>query len=224
MATQDFVDPDLTASEQSNDGGQSVRRAVAASSPSRAEIDARVEQARQQMLALRRQQEELERERQELEELRQREEEFEHGKTEMLEELSRTVTRIEKEEFEANKRTTTLSTFREAFQQYFNQIQDIRENEWVADEIKNQLPKAVAVLEAARAEINKGRAQLDFLGEGPLAHTENPGTQPPGSFYPANSAKGPFDFKTEFWRGLARSLPLVILGLIALLILLMRGR
>ena len=68
MATQEFIDPDLTSAGQpSNAGGASIRQAASVASPSRVELDARVEQARQQMIELRRQQEELEHERQELE-------------------------------------------------------------------------------------------------------------------------------------------------------------
>jgi len=225
MATQEFIDPDLATSEHSGDGAStSVRRASSVASPSRVEIDARVEQARQQMLSLRRQQEELEHERQELEELRQREEEFEHGKQEILEELSRTITKIEQEEFETNKQATTLSGFREVFQQYFNQIQDIRENEWAADEIKAQLPKAMTLLDAARAEINKGRAQLSFLEGGPMAPAENPSSQPQSVVAFQSGDPGPFDFTLELKRGFARSLPLFAIGILLLLILLFHGK
>ncbi len=225
MATQEFIDPDLATSEHSAESAStSVRRASSVVSPNRVEIDARVEQARQQMLSLRRQQEELEHERQELEELRQREEEFERGKQEILEELSRTVTKIEQEEFETNKQVTTLSGFREVFQQYFNQIQDIRENEWAADEIKAQLPKAMTLLDAARAEINKGRAQLSFLEGGPLAPAENPSShlQSTASFHSGDMR--PFDFTLELKRGFARSLPLCAIVFILILILLMHGK
>ena len=81
MNSQEFVDPDLvsTGNPPGNTPPPSGRVSTM-TSPSRAELDSRVEQARQQMLQLRHQQEELERQRQDLEDLRRRVEEFEHGK------------------------------------------------------------------------------------------------------------------------------------------------
>ncbi len=224
MKTQEFVDTDLVSTTQSSDShsNNGNPKPTGQSSQSRAEIDARVEQARQQMLELRRQQEELERERQELEELRRREADFEAGKAEMVDEISRAVTSIEQEEFELNKRSTQLVSFRELYQDYVRQLQDIRENEWSREELKSQLARAVTVVESARAELNKGRAQLDFLGGGVL-QLPSDGNRTPG-VVPMGLASEPFDFKTEFQRGLARHLPLIILGIIAILIMLARGK
>ena len=219
MKTTEFIDTDLeniTTSSTASSTAKSYQSPV--QSQGRAEIDARVEQARQQMLELRRQQEELERQRQELEDLRRREEDFEKGKAEMLEELSRAVVTIEQEEFELNKRSTTLTNCREVFQDYVRQLQDIHETEWVGDEIKGHLSKAVSIVEAARAELNKGRAQLSFLGEGPVK-LQNDLLAPSA---PATSQPAAFDFTQEMMRGFARQLPLIGLGALALLIWLMR--
>lgn len=215
MKTQDFVDTDLVSSGRSSDtvGTNGTRGMV---SQGKAEIDARVEQARQQMLELRRQQEDLERERQELEELRRREEEFEEGKARILEELSRTVTTIEHEEFELNKRSTSLGNFREVYQDYVRQLQEIRENEWTSDELKSQLNKAFAVLDATRAELNKGRAQLECLGQGPV-HLPT-ATEEKIEERVVVTQSNDFDFGVEFKRGFARALPFIIFGALALIL------
>lgn len=219
MKTQEFIDTDLIPNAQTSSA--SAKHLVGSPSQSRAEIDARVEQARQQMLELRRQQEELEHERQELEDLRRREEEFESGKAEMLEELSKTITLIEQEEFEINKRSGTLSSCREAYQDYVRQLQDIRENDWSGDELKSQLAKAIAVVEAARSELNKGRAQLSFLGEGPLKLAHDPVYSAPPPAQPSHVSES-FDFKLEFQRGLARNLALILSLSLILIIFLLR--
>lgn len=223
MKTQEFVDTDLVSSAPPTEGNGSNgnSKTQAQTSNSRAEIDARVEQARQQMLELRRQQEELERERQELEELRRREADFEAGKAEMVEELSRAVTSIEQEEFEIHKRSNQLGSFRQLFQDYVRQLQDIRENEWSRDELKGQLAKAVTVVEAARAEINKGRAQLDFLGGG-VVQLPSDTTRAPAPILTA--APEAFDFAAEVKRGFARYLPLILIGVAALLIMLAKWK
>jgi len=221
MKTQEFIDRDLisaTPAEMSTGNSDSGRLPPSVGTNGRDEPAARIEQARQQMLELRRQLEELDRERQELEELRRREEEFENGKTEMLEELSRTITMIEQEEFELNKRSTLLSNFREVYQGYVHQLQDIRESEWAGGELKSQLVKAFSVVEAARAELNKGRAHLSFLGDGPLQLASGPAPAVQSSAVAASGSA--FSFESEFYRGLARSLPLIIFGAVALILIL----
>ncbi len=224
MKTQEFIDTDLVSSTPSSDERTaSVGKASPQVSQSQAETHARIEQARQQILELRRQQDELERLRQELEDLRRREDEFEHGKIEMLEELSRTITSIEQEEFELNKRAAMLVSFRELYQDYIRQLSDIHENEWSQDELKTHLTKAVSVVDAARAELNKGRAQLSFLGEGPIklaADTATPSSLP--SIIP--SMETSFNFKLEFQKGLARSLPFIIALVCILILWLVMGR
>jgi chromosome segregation ATPase len=214
MKTQDFVDTDLVNNGRSSDIAASNGAPRGLVSQGKAELDHRVEQARQQMLELRRQQEDLERERQELEDLRRREEEFEEGKARILEELSRTVTTIEHEEFELNKRGTTLGNFREVYQDYIRQLQEIRENEWTGDELKGQLAKAFAVLDAGRAELNKGRAQLECLGQGPV-HLP---TEEKEEERVVVAQSNDFNFALEVKRGLARSLPFIIFAALALIL------
>lgn len=222
MKTQEFVDTDLVSGASRGGTIPGAEKSIVQASTSQVEIDSRVEEARQQILELRRQQDELEKLRQELEDLRRRQEEFENGKAQMLEELSRTITRIEQEEFEVNQRALLLTNSRELYQDYVRQLHDIRESEWARDDLKAQLAKAVAVVEAARAEMNKGRAQLTFLGDGPVKSAQD--SSPAATPVIEMADRGPFNFKVEFQRGLARSLPLIItLGLIAL-ILLTRGK
>ena len=223
MKTPEFVDTDLVSSERSptNPTLASLRNGnPLAPSQGRAEIDAQVEAARQQMLELRRKQEELDRLRQELEELRRREDEFENGKAEMLDELSRSITAIEQEEFELNKRSTLLTNYREVYQDYIRQLDAIHESEWNKAELKSELARAFSVVEAARAELNKGRAQISSLGDGPLR------AQSDSNFSQASMqapAPAEFDFMLEFKRGFARHLPLISAGFLALLIWLIRG-
>lgn len=219
MKVQEFVDTDVETSptrladSPATSSNPSTRNAAQVSH-GRVEIDARVEQARQQMLELRRQQELLEKERQELEELRKRQEDFENGKAEMMEELTKMITSIEQEEFELTKRTSLLGSFRDLYRDYVRQLNEIRESEWSGNDIKAQLAKAVAVVEAARDEVNKGRAQLNLTKEGPMKLSTDLISGAPVA------TRQIFDFQLEFQRGLARSLPLILTGLILALLFL----
>ncbi|MDD2710858.1 MAG: hypothetical protein PHV34_23000 [Verrucomicrobiae bacterium] len=220
MKSQEFVDPDLQAGGGVSGANPSNGRNLTLVSPSKAELDARVEQARQQMLELRRQQDELERQRQDLEELRRRVEEFERGKNELVEQLARSVGEIEKEEVEASKRVSVLANYRNVFQDYVGQLQDVRQNDWSADEIKQQLPQAASLLEEARNELAKGRSQISAYvedGGAPVAMPA-PRMMDEGGCMPMQSMM-PFSFKEEFIKGFARYLPLIIaLVLIALIL------
>ena len=215
MKSREFVDPDLVIPDASKSDAGALKSS-GSSSPSRAEIDARVEAARRQMLELRQQQDDLEREQKELEDLRRREEEFELGKSEMLEELGRAVASIEKEEYELNKQSSSLAEFRQSFQEHIVKLQEIRESEWHGDEVKARLAKAVATVEGARAELNRGRAQLTFLGEGPIRLEADAALR--GAAATASGDVRAFNFAFELQRGFARSLSILILGAIALLL------
>jgi chromosome segregation ATPase len=230
MKSSEFIDTDLDTLDSNNgksgSGNGAKNTAANSMTPNgRAEIDARVEQARQQMLDLRRQQEELEKERQELEDLRRREEEFERGKIEMLDELSRTIGVIEQEEFEHHKSSTSLANFREIYQDYVRQLNDIRETEWTSLDLKTQLNKAFAVVEASRAELNKGRAQLTCLGDGPMKLSMDNDNAPSRTMSSSLSAQeASFDFALEVKKGIARNLGLIILAVVALLYLLLHNK
>lgn len=92
MKTQEFIDMDLVSSTPPLHGVSSgIRKPLLHVSPSQAEIESRDAETQQQILELGRQLEEAKKVHQELEDLRRRHEEFESGKTEMLEELARTV-------------------------------------------------------------------------------------------------------------------------------------
>ena len=224
MKTQEFIDTDLVSTTSSpKAGAPNSGRASLHVSQTQAEVNARTEQARQQLLELRRQQDETERMRQELEDLSRRHEEFQRGKIEMLEELSRTINQIEQEEFELNKRAAMLASFRGLYQDYVRQLIDIRENEWSPDELKTQLAKAVSLLDIAHAELNKGRAQLSSLAENHFKLAMD--TSPPSSLPSiVPTPETPFNFKLEFQRGLARSLPLIISLLLLAMLWLILGR
>lgn len=218
IKSSEFIDSDLpTNADLSQEALLSTGRTSAngiINNNGKAELDARVELARQQMLELKRQQDQLERERLELEELRRREESFEQGKTEVINELSRMINLIEQEEFEVHKRASVLTHCRENFQDHHRLLCDIHETEWTSEELKSELNKACLVLDAARAELNKGRAQLSSLGDQAVDFSQNPSHS--NGFNPSADSSN-FDFALEVKRGFARNLPLILLGIAALL-------
>ena len=71
--------------------------------PTRDDVDRKVVDAQQKLVALKRAQEELERERSSLEELRRRQTEFQTGRTEIIQQLTRGLGLLDEAEFSARR-------------------------------------------------------------------------------------------------------------------------
>lgn len=127
------------------------------------ELDSKLEAAREQLLALRRQQEELERQRSELEELRRRQDEYSRGKAEMIEKLTRALAILERDQLEAQRRATLCDQTRAAFQDYLDQLGRLRDEDWTSQNLRAELAHALGVIENARLEYNRACARLDCL-------------------------------------------------------------
>ena len=78
-------------------------------------LDSQVQKAQEQLVALRRQAEQIEKQKRELEDLSQRQEELERGRSEMIEKLGRSLTVIERESVEAERRVDHLRNTHESF-------------------------------------------------------------------------------------------------------------
>jgi len=82
-----------------------------------------VQKAQEQLVQLKRQQEQIEKQKRELEELSKRQEQLNHGKTEMTEKFTRALVVLERETYEAQKRVEQLKGMHEAFSQHLNVIE-----------------------------------------------------------------------------------------------------
>ncbi|HUI07074.1 MAG TPA: hypothetical protein VL486_08710 [Verrucomicrobiae bacterium] len=182
--------------------------------PHREEVDSRLEQARERLLTLRRQQEELERQKSELEELRRRQEEYSRGRTEMIDHLTRSLVTLERQEIESQRLAELCGKTIAAFRDYLEQIQQINDEDWDSGTVREELSKALGVIENARLEYNRARTKLDCL---------NPAAGAPAPLVPEAAAKKPLGWD-EAARyaviGAAASAPLIVAGTIWLIVLL----
>ncbi len=181
--------------------------------PHKEELEWKLEQAREQLLTLRRQQDDLERQKSDIEELRRKQEEYVRGKTEMIDHLSRGLVTLEREQIQSQRLAEVCTTTRDAFQEYLDQLQAINDQDWAASELRAELSAALGVIENSRLEFNRARTKLDCLN--PAA-----GQQP--DITTAEQTKT-FDWN-EMVRyamiGAAASAPLIVAGTIWLIILL----
>jgi chromosome segregation ATPase len=177
------------------------------------DIGLKVQEAQTALLDLKRQQEEIERQKRELEELGRKQREFEEGRRDIFEKMTRGLVVIERQESEMQRELDQLGTIRESFNDHISQIERIRPQDWSPKDLQSELTRALAIIDQANSIYHQARSRLDILREeqGEAALDEMPALNP---------ALMPKSFGQSFREGFAFTLPLILFGLIALLILL----
>jgi chromosome segregation ATPase len=195
--------------------GDSPELAFAGPSPHQEEVDSRLNAMRDELVVLRRQQEELERQKGELEDLRRKQEEYARGRTEMIEKITRSLVTLEREQIESQRVAELSSKTREAFTQYLDKIQAINDQEWTGENVRTELSHALGLIENARLEYNRACARLDCMNPSQATAT--------GVSGPVAAAAKPVLDWDEMLRylclGAAASSPLIVAGTIWLLML-----
>jgi hypothetical protein len=182
--------------------------------PHREEVDSKLDQAREHLLALRRQQEELERQKNGLEELRRKQEEYSRGRAETTDKLTRGLIALERQEADSRRLAELCAASILAFRDCSDRIQQIHDDEWNSGNVREELSKALGVIEGARLEYNRAYAKLDCLN--PTAN------QPDAMLLPGTEKNLPAwdDIIRYACIGAAASAPLILAGTIWLIALL----
>jgi uncharacterized membrane-anchored protein YhcB (DUF1043 family) len=180
--------------------------------PHQEEVDSKLELARERLLALRRQQDELEHQKADLEELRRKQEEYARGKAEMIDQLTRGLVALEREQIQADRLAETCNKTQRAFREYLEQLQGVNDEEWNSANVRSELSRVLGIIENSRLEFNRARTKLDCLQPGAGQPMASPVPEPRR-----------FDWQ-EMVRyaclGAAASAPLIVAGTIWLIILL----
>jgi len=176
------------------------------------EVDTKLDAAREQLLTLRRQQEELEQQKADLEELRRKQDEYARGKSEMIENITRSLVTLEREQIQSQRVAEVCENTTTALKDYLDQLQSINDEEWSSTSIRTELSRALGVIENSRLEYNRARTKLDCL---------NPSAGQPA--LPAEKSVEGLDWNEtlRYIRlGAAASAPLILAGTIWVILLL----
>jgi chromosome segregation ATPase len=210
MAQGDFIDTDLLEEEPKSLSSTVESRATNL----KAKFTSKEEEARKKLEEIRHQMEDLERQRLENAELTRRLEEFDQNKAETVHQLNRIIGSLEKHELEISRQLSTVSSVRKSLQSHLSGLEQVHEESWTGDNVRQNLQDAVETLEEARSELTHGRQQLTFL--------ENVDIDV-GSDETTERQTDRLDFKQEFVRGLAWTLPLIAAAVILTILVILKS-
>ena len=202
----EFVDTDFTTPKSSS--AHDPFRA-----PTRDDVDRKVVDAQQKLVALKRAQEELERERSSLEELRRRQTEFQTGRQEIIQQLARGLGLLEEAEFSARRDAEQMAKTAADFHEALTKVQSIQDESWTKENFQIELTRALTTIENARMEWNSARLKLPVL-----AGENKPAMPSEKSSGPVSAAPSlaEMNFGQLCKIGLAMTWPLLVVALLAL--------
>ena len=178
------------------------------------QLDAQVQRAQEQLLSLKRQQDQIEKQKRELEELSRRQEQLQQGKSEMIEKLTRAAVVLERELYDAQKRVELLREIQETFSQHYNILESINPKNWEGGDLNRELSKALSAVDDARAEFSKSLPKIQLDASAAVYPGEEEAVE--------GGVGDSHDFLYWLKNGLAFTLPLLLLGVIALIVLVLR--
>lgn len=176
-------------------------------SSSTEQLGDQVAQAQERLLALKRQAEQLEREKAKLEELSRKQEQFDNGRADMVDRFTSSLVQIQRETDETLKRLEVLKNIQSTFSTYLEDLEAINPKDWSQEELTKELSKAIGAVEDARSVYTKANAQIAAESAGAPSAADS------------EIAETGQNFAYWLMAGVAFTLPLVIVGLLALILL-----
>ena len=218
---EDFFDEDLVDVEEldSEDKGPVATPITGAGQMrmhrQKEEITTQVADAVKEIEGLRMKQEQLEKERNDLQDLGRRQDAYGQSKAEIMDQFTRSIIHLEKDEAQAHRFTELLSVMRDRFKDTLEELRGINEAGWSKDAFQTELNKAVVLVEEAWSVYSKGMAKID---------AENWNQVHEGGAQPAVLARGELPGglpkRFSFWlrAGLAFSLPMIVIALLVFVV------
>ena len=178
--------------------------------PSAEELQNQVKRAQSELLQLRERQNQIEKEKIRLEELTRKQEELEHGRNEMADKLSRAIILVQRETEEAQRRLEQLNTIQDSYAEHLRILEEIDPKAWSGRDLPKELTRALSTVDEARSAYARSHAKI-----APSSDLETGIAGDGGDFFSETA-----DLGFAYWlrNGLAFTLPLLILGTIAMFV------
>ncbi len=179
-----------------------------AEEPSAEELQDQVQRAQSELIELKRRQDQIEKEKQRLEELSRRQEELERGRIEMIDKLTRALLLVQRETEESQRRLEQLHNIQDSFAEHLKELEHIDCKSWGGKELARELTRATGIVDEAKATYARTHAKIAPIEEDQILEE---------AFSDELEFKG-HGFLYWLQCGVAFTLPLLILGLIAIVI------
>lgn len=184
----------------------------------REQIHAQVSGQAKEIEQLRRRQSELERQRQEADDVLRKQEAYERGRVEMIDRLNAGVIALEKQERRAARMAQLYANTRQQFAELRAGVEAIDLENCAESALRDELAKAVAVIENARLEHNKLLSAVE-AAEAEQGGAPASGVAPMEPGLAAAAAEPERDFVGWMKIGAAFSLPLGVLMILLVILL-----
>lgn len=178
--------------------------------PSMEELQDQVQRAQSELMELKRRQDQIEKEKLRLEELSRRQEELERGRIEMVDKLTRALLLVQRETEESQRRLEQLHGIANSFTEHLRELENIDCKNWNGRDLTRELTRAIGMVDEAKAAYARAQAKIAPMEEGTFSEE-------------AFEHEEPFEKEKHhflYWlqSGVAFTLPLLLLGVIALIL------
>jgi chromosome segregation ATPase len=181
--------------------------------PSAEELQNQVKRAQSELLELRQRQDQIEKEKTRLEELTRKQDDLERGRNEMVDKLARAIILVQRETEEAQRRLEQLNNIQDVFAEHLHNLEAIDTKSWVGRDLSRELTRSLGTVDEARSAYARLQAKITSS-----AKLDDGLTYEDGSVGSVFSDLGDQGFSYWLRNGLAFTLPLLILGTLALMI------
>lgn len=197
------------------------------------DLEERVQTTQNRLAQLRMEADALEREKQQFEELSRQQKDFMQGRADIGDKLTRALSHLDRETYEAQKRVEQLLVIKDTFNHHLDVIDSLNPEQWNPHDLRQDLSRALGMIEDARDEYISCSARIQQLtsvgmpaaaGAGAASHPvaaagapalesrfENRSAMPMGSFNRDT-------FRHWLFCGLAFTTPVIAVTLLGFLI------
>lgn len=195
----------------------SSRASSGAVTPLSEDFTGKLQEAQSQLELLQQQQAEVERQRLELQELNEHKDEFLQGQIEINEKLNTALTAMDREIFATRQELEEMEQARICFADHLEKIDQLNPDGSSNEALRQELSRALSVLDLAEDEYEQAMAHFAGSGRGAAFSS--------GSIPKAkrkNASVGESELLIHFRNGFAYNLPLVLLGIVAMIVYLLK--